>query len=41
LVFSGNERPAPLSEPPQAQLEKHFHDWFAAIERYPRQVHEM
>jgi len=30
-----------LSEPPQAQLEKRLHDWFAAIERYPRQLHEM
>ena len=30
-----------LSEPPQAQLEKRLYDWFAAIERYPRQLHEM
>ncbi|HMH19383.1 MAG TPA: hypothetical protein VK572_14700 [Burkholderiales bacterium] len=30
-----------LSEPPQAQLEKRLHDWFAAIEYYPRQLHEM
>jgi len=30
-----------LSEPPQAQLEKRLHDWFAASERYPRQLHEM
>jgi hypothetical protein len=30
-----------LSEPPQAQFEKRLHDWFAAIERYPRQLHEM
>ncbi len=30
-----------LSEPPQAQLERRLHDWFAAIERYPRQLHEM
>jgi hypothetical protein len=30
-----------LSEPPQAQLEKRLHDWFAAIERYPLQLHEM
>jgi len=30
-----------LSEPPQAQLEKRLHDWFAAIEGYPRQLHEM
>ncbi len=32
---------AALSEPPQAQLEKRLHDWFAAIERYPRQLHEL
>ena len=30
-----------LSEPPQAQLEKRLRDWFAAIERYPLQLHEM
>jgi hypothetical protein len=30
-----------LSAPPQAQLEKRLHDWFAAIEHYPRQLHEM
>ena len=30
-----------LSEPPQAQLERRLHDWFAAIEQYPRQLHEM
>ena len=30
-----------LSEPPQAQLEKRLHDWFAGIEHYPRQLHEM
>jgi hypothetical protein len=30
-----------LSEPPQAQLEKRLHDWFAATEHYPRQLHEM
>ena len=30
-----------LSAPPQAQLEKRLHDWFAASERYPRQLHEM
>ncbi len=30
-----------LSEPPQAQVEKRLHDWFAAIERYPRQLHEL
>lgn len=30
-----------MSVPPPAQLEKRLHDWFAAIERYPRQLHEM
>ena len=30
-----------LSAPPQAQLEKRLRDWFAATERYPRQLHEM
>ena len=30
-----------LSAPPQAQLEKRLHEWFAAIERYPRQLHEL
>lgn len=30
-----------LSAPPQARLEKSLRDWFAAIERYPRQLHEM
>ena len=30
-----------LSTPPQARLEKRLHDWFAAIERYPRQLHEL
>lgn len=30
-----------LSAPPQARLEKRLRDWFAAIERYPRQLHEM
>ncbi len=30
-----------LSTPPQARLEKSLHDWFAAIERYPRQLHEL
>ena len=30
-----------LSSPPQAQLEKRLLDWFTAIERYPRQLHEM
>jgi hypothetical protein len=30
-----------LSQPLQAQFEKRLHDWFAATERYPRQLHEM
>ena len=30
-----------LSTPPQARLEKSLHDWFTAIERYPRQLHEL
>jgi hypothetical protein len=30
-----------LSVPPQARLEKRLHDWFAAVEHYPRQLHEM
>lgn len=30
-----------LSAPPQARVEKRLRDWFAAIERYPRQLHEM
>ncbi len=30
-----------LSVPPRAQLEKRLRDWFAAVERYPRQLHEM
>ncbi|MDP2242071.1 MAG: hypothetical protein Q8K18_18190 [Burkholderiales bacterium] len=30
-----------LSAPPQARFEKRIHDWFAAVERYPRQLHEM
>ena len=30
-----------LSAPPRARLEKSLRDWFAAIERYPRQLHEM
>jgi len=29
------------SAPPGARLEKRLVDWFAAIERYPRQLHEM
>ena len=30
-----------LSEPSKTQPEKRFRDWFAASERYPRQLHEM
>ena len=30
-----------LSAPAQARLEKSLHDWFAAIERHPRQLHEL
>jgi hypothetical protein len=30
-----------LSVPPAAQLEKRLRDWHAAIERYPRQLHEI
>jgi hypothetical protein len=30
-----------LSAPPQARLEKSLRDWFAAVEGYPRQLHEM
>jgi hypothetical protein len=30
-----------LSTLPQARLEKRLRDWFAAAERYPRQLHEM
>ena len=30
-----------LSTPPQARREKRLRDWFAAAERYPRQLHEM
>jgi hypothetical protein len=30
-----------LSAPPRARLEKRIQDWFAASERYPRQLHEM
>jgi hypothetical protein len=30
-----------LSAPPQARVEKSLSDWFAAIERYPRQLHEL
>lgn len=29
------------SVPPQARLEKSLRDWFAGIERYPRQLHEL
>jgi hypothetical protein len=30
-----------LASPPQARVEKSLHDWFSAIELYPRQLHEM
>jgi len=30
-----------LSAPPEARVEKSLRDWFTAIERYPRQLHEM
>jgi hypothetical protein len=30
-----------LSAPPQARLEKRLRDWFAAHERFPRQLHEI
>ena len=30
-----------LSVAPSAQVEKRFMDWFASVERYPRQLHEM
>lgn len=30
-----------ISVPPAAQLEKRLQDWFAATERYPRQLHEV
>jgi len=30
-----------ISLPPQERLEKRLHEWFTAIERYPRQLHEM
>ena len=30
-----------LSTPPQARMDKRLRDWFTAIERYPRQLHEM
>ncbi len=30
-----------LSMPPAARLEKRLRDWFASIESYPRQLHEM
>ena len=30
-----------LSAPPHARFEKRIHDWFAAVERYPRQLHDM
>ena len=30
-----------LSMPPAEQLDKRLHNWFAATERFPRQLHEM
>jgi hypothetical protein len=30
-----------LSSPPQARQEQGLHDWFAAVERYPLQLHEL
>jgi hypothetical protein len=30
-----------LSAPPQQRVEKRLRDWFAATERYPRQLHEL
>ena len=30
-----------LSVPPQLRVEKRLRDWFAATERYPRQLHEL
>jgi len=30
-----------VSAPPQERLEKRLREWFAASERYPRQLHEM
>lgn len=30
-----------LSAPPQMRLDKSLYDWFAAIEAYPRQLHEL
>jgi len=30
-----------LDAPPQARLEKSLRDWFAATERFPRQLHEL
>ena len=32
---------ASLSAPPGTQVEKRLNDWFAATEKYPRQLHEM
>jgi len=30
-----------LSAPPQARLERRLREWYAATERYPRQLHEL
>jgi hypothetical protein len=32
---------ASLSAPPGTQVDKRLNDWFAATEKYPRQLHEM
>ena len=32
---------ASLQAPPGAQVEKRLSDWFAATEKYPKQLHEM
>ena len=30
-----------LAVPPEMRVEKRLHEWFAATEHYPRQLHEM
>ena len=30
-----------MAPSPEAQVQKRILDWFAATERYPRQLHEM
>ncbi len=32
---------AAMSAPPEARIEHALHNWYAGIERYPRQLHEM